>query len=147
MMLTSFHNIHDLRLSLRDCSCFVEDDRTNFMAEFQGRCVFYQDAVLGAFASADHDGRWRRKPKGAGTGDDQNGYEVHQSKSEVVLRPENKPEHKGHRGDAHYNRYEYGRYLIGKPLNRRLAPLRIFHEFYDPRKSGFLAYSQRRESQ
>ena len=64
-----------------------------------------------------------------------------------MLRPENQPEQKGHSGDAQYNRYEHGRYLIGKPLNGRLAPLRIFHEFYDPRKRGLFAHSQRRESQ
>jgi len=91
-----------------------------------------EDAALGAPSGADHDRRRRCQPEGAGAGDDQHGDESEQCHGKPFVRwGEIEPEDEGGNGDTDDHRHEIAGYAVGKPLDRRLAPLRLLHQPHD----------------
>jgi hypothetical protein len=88
----------------------------------------------------DHDRHRRRKPKRAGTRDDQHGDRGDDRIGETRLRTKDHPGgESGKRGGDH-QRHEPGSHLIGKALNRRPAPLRLRHQLHDLGKQRIAAH-------
>ena len=63
------------------------------------------------------------------------------------MRRKEIPSGKGEQGNQNHNRHKDGRDLVRQFLDRRLAPLRVFHQFDDLRQRGLLADFGRLELQ
>ena len=66
------HNVRHERFARRQRAGFVDNHRINFVRSFQRFAGFYQNAILRAFAGADHNRNWRRQAERARTADNQN---------------------------------------------------------------------------
>mmetsp|Transcript_88708 Transcript_88708/g.255811 ORF Transcript_88708/g.255811 Transcript_88708/m.255811 type:complete len:429 (+) Transcript_88708:801-2087(+) len=142
----------------RDCPCLVQDDRVEFRRCLQRGGALDQAAPLRSDACGDHDGHRCGQPHRARASDHQHGHaELHREQQlQGVLRlhlatlrhhvlhvvahrhvqrdchdaaeDERAPNQERHEGEPHDGRHEYPGYLVGRPLNVRLARLRLLNE-------------------
>ena len=74
------------------------------------------------------------EPEGAGAGDDQHADRGDQRIGQARLGPEQQPGDEGDDGDDDDGRHEPGRDLVGQPLDRRAAALRLADHLHDLRQ-------------
>ena len=129
----------DARLALGQRAGLVDDQRVDLLQPLQRFGVLDQHARLRAAADADHDRHRRRQPEGARAGDDQHRHRGHKSVGEARLGAERRPGGEGENGDGDDQRHEPARHLIGEPLDRRPAALRLGHHLDDLRQHGVAA--------
>ena len=81
--------------------------------------------ACGAAADADHDRHRRGEAERARAGDDQHRHGGDEAVGEARLRPERRPGDEGEDRDGDHRRHEPARHLVGEPLDRRAAALRL----------------------
>src|SRR5215467_2032827 len=91
--------------------------------------VLDKNAAASADAGADHDGRWRRKPERARTGNEEHRYCGHKALRKIarVEVPADGSEQRYPEHDRHKN----SRHLIRELLNGRLVSLRLRNQTND----------------
>src|SRR2546425_6498419 len=85
-------NIRHGRLTLRQGSCLVEDDRVCFVSQLELVASFDQDSILCSLAGPDEQGRWGCNSQRAGARDDNYGDEREKRERESYAR-DKVPEH------------------------------------------------------
>ena len=124
----------DGRLAFRQGAGLVDHQRIDLLHMLQRFGVLDQDAGLRAAADADHDRHRRREAKRAGAGDDQHRDRGDKAVGEARLRTPDRPGGKGEQRDRNHGRHEPAGDLVGHPLNRRAAALRLGDELHDLRQ-------------
>ena len=104
---------------------------------FQCFRVLDQHTGLSAAADADHDRHWRRKTKSTRASDDENGNGRDETIRQPRLGTPDAPRQEGYNSNDDHRRYEPARDLIGEPLDRCAATLRLRHHLHDLRKYCF----------
>ena len=114
----------------------VDDERVDLLHALQRLGVLDQHAGLRAAADADHDRHRRRQPERTGAGDDEHGHGRDQAVGEARLRPPDAPGGEGEQRHQDDGGDEPARDLVGEPLDRRAAPLRLGDELDDAATSS-----------
>ena len=128
-----------LRLAFGQRAGLVDHQRVDLFHALERLGVLDQHACLRAAADADHDRHRRGKPERAGAGDDQHAHRRHQAEGKARLRPERRPGGKGDERHRDHRRHEPAGDLIGQPLDRRAAALRVRHHLHDLRQQRVAA--------
>ena len=129
----------DLRLAFGQRAGLVDDQRVDLFHALERFGVLDQHAGLRAAADADHDRHRRGEAQRAGAGDDQHAHRGDQAVGEARLRPEHRPGGKGDERDRDHRRHEPAGDLVGQPLDRRAAALRLRHHLHDLRQQRVAA--------
>ncbi len=137
--------VGELGPALRDGARLVEDDGIDFMRRLEGGPRLDEDAVLGALAGADHDGRRRGQAEGAGAGDGEDGDEDGEREDGRV--PQDKPRSGRHERDAEDDGHEDAGNDVGQLGDWRLRALGVLDELDDPRKHRIRADLRRPEGE
>ena len=124
------------RLALGQRAGLVDDERVDLLHALQRLGVLDQHAGLGAAPDADHDRHRRGEPERAGTGDDQHGDRGDEAVGEPRLGPPDRPGGEGEQRDRDHRRHELAGDLVGQPLDRRAAALRLGDQLHDLRQHG-----------
>ena len=130
---------HDLRLAFGERAGLVDHQRVDLLHALQRLGVLDQHAVLRAAADADHDRHRRGQAERAGAGDDQHAHRGDQAEGKARLRPERRPGGEGDERRRDHGRHEPAGDLIGQPLDRRAAALRLRHHLHDLRQQRVAA--------
>src|SRR5216684_4440954 len=80
------NNIRHGRLTLRQRSSLIEDDRVRFVSQLQLVASFDQNSILRSLAGPDEQGRWGCNSQRARAGDDYYGDEREKREREPYAR-------------------------------------------------------------
>ena len=133
------HHRDHLRLAFGQRAGLVDHQRVDLFHPLQRLGILDQHAGLRAAADADHDRHRRGEAERAGAGDDQHAHRRHQAKGKARLRPERRPGGERHERHRDHRRHEPAGDLIGQPLDRRAAALRLRHHLHDLRQQRVAA--------
>ena len=115
----------DLRLAFGQRAGLVDDERVDLLHALQRFGVLDQHAGLRAAADADHDRHRRGEAERTGAGDDEHGDGGDQAVGEARLGPNAAQATKASDRDDDDGRHEPAGHLVGQPLDRRAAALRL----------------------
>ena len=137
------HDRDHLRLALGQRSRLVDHQGVDLLHALERFGIPDQHTGQRAATDADHDRHRRRKPKRAGTGNDENADGGDQAECHPGFRAVHSPDAKCDQGHDDDCWHEPAGYLIGQPLDRRARALRLRHHLGDLRKQGIAAFSAR----
>ena len=139
------NHVRHFRLSARERSGLVENDRPEAVGVFQALPPFDQDAVFRPEPCPDHDRRRGRESQRAWTGNDENGHEIEEGAAERRIGDPKIPDGERDHGDPEYGGNEDRCDPVRETLDRGLRPLRLLHEPDDLRQRRFGADPRRPE--
>ena len=132
------NQVRDLGGSRGDGSGFVQHHDLGLSGLFQGYGILKEDAVLGPYPVAHHNGHRRGKAQGAGAADDQHGNAPGQGKGKVPAQKQ--PHQGGHQGDAHHPGDKHPGDPVRNFGNGGLGGRCIRDHFDDLRQGGVLPH-------
>ncbi len=103
---SKIQNVRDCRFALRDRAGFVKDDCADCGGLLQRGTVLKEDAILRAFAHANHDGCRRGETQRARTGNDQHRDGVDERRLKCGLTDQ-QPADKRQRCNRQHNRHKH----------------------------------------
>ena len=126
--------------ALRDGAGLVENDGVDGLQGFERFGRFEQDAHLGAFTGAHHDGDGRGKAQRAWTADDDDGDG--RGERLVGVAGYDEPGDERDEGDDEYGGNENAGDAVGDAGDGRLGGVGVLDEFDDLRESGAVAHAR-----
>ena len=125
-------SVHNRRTAFGERSGLVQHHGVDLPGHLQARSVLDEDALSGALADPDHEGRGRSQPQRTGARDDQHGHQRQQPAGEALLRREEHPRREGQHGEDDDGGNENAGDPVDGSLHGGLAALRIPHHADDP---------------
>ena len=133
------NDVRQARFAFGQRAGLVDDERVDLFHPLDRFGVFDQHAGLRAASDADHDRHRRGESERARTGDDQHGDRIDDCVREARLRSEPDPRDESEQRDREDRRHKPAGHLVGQPLNRRAAALRLRDHLDDLREHGVAA--------